>query len=671
MWFSNSYRRHLCDMHIEDWDERFLSEFDPEEYYQNLKRADLDAAMIYLQSHVGLCNFPTKEGKMHRAFVGKENALATLIGKCRANGIAVVGYYSLTHDNVAYDEHPDWRMLDENGNGKRGTRSKSTGKFNRYGFVCPNNEDYRAFTYRRIDEMAAYAKMDGMFYDMPFWPHVCHCAKCEARFLKETGERIPTGEFKATPIWLTFSRKQKEWMAEFIQSVTDYTKKVMPGVSVEHNVAFAALPGHDKGMSMELIRACDYAGGDLYGTAYEQSFTCKYYYATTTHQPFEYMFSRCTPGLSKHTLTKSEDRCRCAVMLTCANHGATLVIDAIDPVGTLDSRVYDRIGRVFADEKPYEKYLYGKPVADVGFYYSFHSRYPDNGNKYTNGRCVPKMTRRMIENHIPHGIVGGEFGNFEDYKLVFASCLTDEEGEGIDKLLDYVRNGGNLIFSDGRSPRLMQELLGNANVKLSPSNTAYIAPTGVAPILCDFSEKYPLSVDGFMPLLEGDYNGTALATVVLPYTGTYDEAFASIHSNPPGVPTTHPAIVEGRYGKGKFIWMACVPEFESEYEYGRLLCDLIGRLIGEPTVKTTAPADVEIVTFREGKEYLCSAAQLSDDYAAREIYPFEISLKVEGKVKSVLLLPDETPVPFKQEGAVVTFAPKSFKIFDMFKIVTE
>ena len=52
----------------------------------------------------------------------------------------------------------------------------------------------------------------------------------------------------------------------------------------------------------------------------------------------------------------------------------------------------------------------------------------------------------MIEHHIPHGIVGGEFGRFEDHKLIFASCLTDEEGEGIDKLLSYVKNGGRLIF---------------------------------------------------------------------------------------------------------------------------------------------------------------------------------------------------------------------------------
>ena len=62
-WYKNLYRRHLLDMHIEDWDERFLSEFSPEEYAENLKRAKIQCAMIYLQSHEGLCNFPTKVAK--------------------------------------------------------------------------------------------------------------------------------------------------------------------------------------------------------------------------------------------------------------------------------------------------------------------------------------------------------------------------------------------------------------------------------------------------------------------------------------------------------------------------------------------------------------------------------------------------------------------------------
>ena len=669
MWFKQSYRRHLCDMHIEDWDERFLSEFDPEVYFQNLKRAHVDAAMIYLQSHVGICNFPTREGRMHRAFVGREGTMAELIGKCHANDIRVAGYYSLTHDNEVYDAHPDWRMLDENGQSKRGTKD-SKGKYRRYGFVCPNHEEYRAFTLRRIDEMAAYAKVDGMFYDMPFWPHYCHCPKCEERFLSETGERIPTGEFKPTTTWLAFLRKQKEWMAEFIQLVTDYTKRVMPGVSVEHNVAFAALPNYNTGMSMDLMNACDYAGGDLYGTAYEQSFTCKFYQATTKNQPFEYMFSRCTPGLSKHTLTKSEDRTMAAVMLTCANHGATLFIDAIDPVGTLDSRVYDRIGRAFEKERQYEKFLNGEPVTDVGFYYSFHSRYPDHGNEYTNSKCVPKMTRRMVENHIPHGIVGGEFGDFSKYQVVVASCLTDEEGAGIDKLLDYVREGGNLIFTDGRCKRLMQELLGTDVGELSDTDRTYVAPTSIAgDLLRDFNEKYPLAIDGFVPLLRGVYRGRTLATVVMPYTGAFEDRFASIHSNPPGIPTNIPAIIEGEYGKGKFIWLSHVPEYDTEYEYGRLICDLITRMIGEPSVKTTAPADVEIVTFRDGQEYLCSAAQLSDDYKAREISPFTVSLKVEGTVCAVQLLPNATEIPFVQNGEWVTFDVRDFRIFDMFRII--
>ena len=37
MWFENSYRRHLLDMHVNDWgDGVFLSRFDPDAYLENL-----------------------------------------------------------------------------------------------------------------------------------------------------------------------------------------------------------------------------------------------------------------------------------------------------------------------------------------------------------------------------------------------------------------------------------------------------------------------------------------------------------------------------------------------------------------------------------------------------------------------------------------------------------
>ena len=59
-WYESRYRRTLLDMHIEDWDDSFMAEFDPEEYFRMLKRAQVSAPMIYIQSHVGLCYWPTK-----------------------------------------------------------------------------------------------------------------------------------------------------------------------------------------------------------------------------------------------------------------------------------------------------------------------------------------------------------------------------------------------------------------------------------------------------------------------------------------------------------------------------------------------------------------------------------------------------------------------------------
>ena len=71
-WYTNSFRRNLVDMHISDWDESFLSQFDPEQYLKCLKIANIKSAMIYLQSHTGLCNRKSESGKTHRAFL-KDN----------------------------------------------------------------------------------------------------------------------------------------------------------------------------------------------------------------------------------------------------------------------------------------------------------------------------------------------------------------------------------------------------------------------------------------------------------------------------------------------------------------------------------------------------------------------------------------------------------------------
>ena len=114
-------------MHIEDWKDEFLSEFSPEEYVRCLKLAQIDAPMLYFQSHVGLCYWPTKTARMHRAFEKEPGKMRRLVELCHKEGMKVGGYYSLNYNNWAHDTHPEWRMVQENGRSER-----EDGK-NRYG----------------------------------------------------------------------------------------------------------------------------------------------------------------------------------------------------------------------------------------------------------------------------------------------------------------------------------------------------------------------------------------------------------------------------------------------------------------------------------------------------------------------------------------------------------
>lgn len=190
MWYENVFRRHLCDMHIDDWNEEFLSRFSPEKYLENLKMAKIQNAMLYFQSHVGLCYYPTACGKMHSAFSGRENMMKNLADMCKADGINVTGYYSLVYNNWAYDTHPEWRMITEKGipfpEEKRDTALEcARGKHvNRYKFCCPNNLDYREFTAKQIEEIADISHLTECF-------SICFSGRmfAIARAVKGVGER--------------------------------------------------------------------------------------------------------------------------------------------------------------------------------------------------------------------------------------------------------------------------------------------------------------------------------------------------------------------------------------------------------------------------------------------------------------------------------------------------
>lgn len=669
------------DMHIADWDESFLSEFSPENYYNMLKKAKVQAAMIYLQSHLGYCNWQSKTAKTHHHFEQKPDDIKRLINMCRDDGISVVGYYSLNFNQWAHDTHEAWRMLETNGKS-----SRENNKMNRAGLCCPNNKDYRKFVFDQIDEILENFRLDGIFFDMLYWPQACYCPACRERYMKENGKEIPVFNSCRTAEWTEFCDARARWMGEWAQTVTDHVHSILPDLPVEHNFS-AATSGFGMCCRDGVANASEYVGGDLYGGPLEQAFVCSAYRSLTQNQPFEYMTGRCTPNLQAHTVTKSEDTLMRQVMLTCAHHGAFLAIDAVDPVGTMDERFYELLGRVYGKEAEYEPYLRGELIADVGLFYNIDSAINlqkgagENGaflhfsttTRVSDNRtsCI-QAAKHLISEHIPYSVINkGKTNEWEKYRYIIAPHLNRLDDETVDSLIEYVRRGGNLYFSGGDEKRLFETLIGGKIEKFSGGVKPYLFPkSGFEYLMPDYSKKYPLPLDMAIPFVTGVEPDKILAFTETAYTPRTDGSkCASFHSDPPGIVTDYPAVVKSKYGAGTVIWSAGDIEFHDARDYGKILIALLKEMDASPfTVSSSANKNTELVSFADKSDIYISAVNILDSDELFVLPDFDIRIRTPKPARCVRHLPDGAEIPFCEKDGVVSFDVKNLRIMEMYKI---
>lgn len=680
MWYQTSYRRHLCDMHIEDWSDEFLRDFSPEAYLECLETAQVDCAMLYLQSHVGLCYYPTRSGVMHRALRGDPDKILRLNRLCREAGIRTVAYYSLIFNTREHDRHPDWRMQLLDGRSQRecdsGSLHFAEGSLARYGLVCPNNPDYRAFVELQIDEILAAGDFDGMFFDMLYWQHLCYCPHCRARWRAEVGGDIPENPAPGSHEWMALRTRYSAWMGEFAQWVSDLVHARRPALSVEHNFASAACGNALLCCDAGVSAASDYTGGDLYGGRGCKSFVNKFFHSIGRHEPHEFMVSRCTPNLGQHTVTKSEDALFSEVMLASAHHGATLMIDAIDPRGTLDRRVYERFGAVYRRSAPYEPHLHGEFLADVGVYYSLRS-------KFGAGQCNSHTAaiggvEALSRAHILCDVCGEWSRDLNRYPVLVLPMLTQADAAEAGRLRRYVEEGGRLYLSGGLCPELIESLLGAHVSGFTAHTRTYMAPTAEAPGLLGawFDADAPLPCEGSLPLLE-EARGQVLATVTLPYTRQDEGQFASIHSNPPGIPTDSPAVLLRSLGKGRVLWSAYPLEAPDSPAARRAFVSLIRRLLPRDQSSLWFEGDrfddteeVEALLCREEKLLRLSLVRFFEGESAQPISDFTVCLPCGG-VRAVRLLPEGEACPYTFDGAVLRLPISGLRIAAMYEIETE
>lgn len=690
-WFEKSYRRGLVDIHIEDWDPDFLSKLEPKVYVDNMKRANMQSLMIYANSHVGYCYWPTKSGKMHGGIKGRD-ILGEILALCREEQMDTNVYYSLVYNNWAYEEHPEWRVRNVDGKASRDPDVKNFFMKGRYGVCCPNNQDYREFTETQIDELCTGYDFDGMFLDMTYWPAICYCDACRKRYADEVGGDMPEIIDWNDEHWVQFQRKREEWISEYAHTVTTMIKSRCPEVSVEHTCAtvhFPYLNATTDGNS----EANDFAGGDFYGGFLQQSFICKLYSSLTKTQPFEYMTSRCYPSLKDHTTLKTKDMLALHAFLALAHNGAFLAIDAIDPDGSLNGEVYRLLGEVFGATKLYEKEVGGALIADVAVYFSMTSKcYPEDNGKHvrdsketsdtsTDMRYLdaPVGAARMLkEAHIPFTVISRpNITSLSQYQVIVLTSATQLNDAEVAAFRNYVENGGYLYISGAASPNLLNEVFGIQVYGATQEILTYVAPHGDGQtLLPHVSPKYPLTVFDTLPLVEVRGDAEILGRVVLPGSDPQvSDPFISIHSNPPVKSTEHPALVRKTIGKGQVLWSAAELEAAEQppnrEAFKRMITSQLSR---PPAFASNAHPSVELLLLDqpERSRKLLSLVNTQEALPPIPVMGINVSVALDGKrVVGVTRVPDSQPVEFRVEGDAVCFTTDLPGMIEMIAVETE
>lgn len=594
-WAARCFSRLLIDNHITEDDPSAMAQFDPQRYVALVKRAEVEAAMVYATCHNGNCYYPTKVGHMHAGLRGRD-IFGEVVALLRRENIVPVAYYTSIFHNHAAKSNPAWRM----------TLARGTQHDGRYWWCCPNNAQYVAFAKAQIGEVIRY-DVEGIFNDMTFWPGICVCACCREKYLRQTGSEIPQEIDWADSRWVAFQRFREESMARFTQGITDHIH-AQRQITVTHQTS-PLMHGWMGSYTLGIARACDYASGDFYGGRDQHILGCKLLAAASQRQPYEFMTSR-SVDLRDHTSMKSAAELTAEAATTLTNGGAYLFIDAINPDGTLEQDVYTRLGSVTKSLEPLRAMVkQHRPMitADTALYYSSAARVgegittgimsPDSGNPVMHEVLGTSII--LTQAHVPFCAVTSAAKDYTGIRTLILNNVRYMSRRENERLRAFVQDGGTLIATGLTS---LYEMDGSTSGDFGLADVFGVSFTGRFAKrfhYLSFVDRHWLVASHAAGPLVVAKDAQVIARINEPLFDPDAAKYMSIHSNPPGALTDYAALTVNPFGSGRCIYLSA-PVLALQHNAQQVFGAWLMREFAPSAmiVETNAPACVEITVSR-------------------------------------------------------------------------
>jgi len=671
------YSRMLIDNHITEDDPSFITAFDAQRYVSLVKQSGVDAFMIYACDHNGNCYYPTRVGHPHRNLHRHDN-YGDLIRLVRQQGIHPIAYYTVVYHNHPAKSHPTWRMASASGQQHD----------HRYWWACPNSREYVEFTKSQLAEIIAY-DIDGIFIDMTFWPVVCCCPNCREKFLKLTGKEIPEAIDWNNPDWVAFQRFRESSMVAYCQELAGFIKSIKP-----ITVTFQNSPiifGWSWGQTPGIANACDYTSADFYGGKYQHILGAKILAACSSKQPYEYMTSRCV-NLNDHTSMKSEADLLCEASTTLASGGAYFFIDAINPDGSLNPAVYERLGRVSSHLAPFVSQMkHYRPTlsADTGLYFSMSSFIDPSLNgkalkdlEFSSNLAFTPPYEEMLGTsimlthaHRPFKVVRDAEGDLNQFKTLIINNAMVMSQDEVEKIKNFVAQGGTLLATGLTS---LWRPDGSTSGDFALADVFGVSYTGKQSARINYlklpGEQNLVSCRMPAPLVKPNSQQVEeLAKLVEPIFDPDDpQHYASIHSNPPGRETGHPGLTIHNFGKGRCIYLApplLTLQQDAQESFGAWLLQKYAP--SQIVLGTNAPVAVEVTLLKSttSPNWLVCLVNYQKETPNIPVHGIHLSLRLPaGAATSCTCLSNGNKLPFQAVDGILSFDLPELNTLEMVEI---
>jgi hypothetical protein len=389
--------------------------------------------------------------------------------------------------------------------------------------------------------------------------------------------------------------------------------------------------------------------------------------------------------------------------------GATLLIDAIKPLGTLNHQACEYMDQVNELHGAYEPFVGGEMLADVAIYFDGESMYnpcdkglhvsqaapafgfggprknsfePPPVKSLPHFEAVMGATRILRNAHIPFGVVTNvTLDQLSRYRAVMIPSALEMTADQAERFRRFVQQGG-LLYASGPSSldqfdslgSGLEDVLGVRYLKSVGSVTTYLSPADEALRKLIWPQEN-VTFPGRMVQGETLAGAEVLATLTLPFVdphvgtaiGTH---FAQLWSNPPAAkPGSDPGVVLNSFGKGKSIWVAAPIESRPEEVYARIVAHLIRRFLPGPYhFEVDAHPSLEATLFHQVEKRRLVVSLLNTQTETPKIpvgATVQVHLPTPGKVTNVLDLPSQKGMQFEEVGPYVRFVVPPVKVLAM------